>query len=147
MLRHFPELDLFPTAEDRRRANRRATLRLVGRPRWLLAAAAAIVLALTLTFALRWGVSSLGLPISRTTSNLILAVPVAIGCSLFGVWLMRRELSRRLRLELLDRGVPVCVRCGYDLLGVPGPGCPECGRAIDDDVQQMLESGTQTPTD
>lgn len=41
--------------------------------------------------------------------------------------LYRDLLRRRLREELIARGLPLCLPCGYDLRGTPGRRCPECG--------------------
>ena len=39
--------------------------------------------------------------------------------------------TRRFRIALNKRGVPVCVECGYSLHGLnrAAPSCPECGAA------------------
>lgn len=39
-------------------------------------------------------------------------------------------LRRQARKELNRWGVPVCIRCGYDLRGNDSPRCPECGKAV-----------------
>lgn len=124
---------------------RRAAFKVIGRPRWIVAAAAAVGLSLVLTLVLRRALGSLGLPISQTTLNLILAFPVTIGCALFGVWILSRQYSKLLRQELLDCGVPICVHCGYHLIGMPGPNCPECGRPFDEHVRRILKLDTSPP--
>jgi rubrerythrin len=50
-----------------------------------------------------------------------------------------------LREELLDRGVPICVPCGYTLIGLTGPSCPECGKPFGARVQEILD--TDAPAD
>ena len=53
----------------------------------------------------------------------------------FAVWLLltlsvivvlRRQVKRA---RLQDAGL--CVRCGYNLTGLPEPRCPECGEAFE----------------
>lgn len=41
-------------------------------------------------------------------------------------WL-RPMLRRNLRQQLTDRGVAICLHCGYDLRGLTSDYCPECG--------------------
>lgn len=55
-------------------------------------------------------------------------------------WLHRSGVAAQLRTKLLACGVPVCMKCGYLLRGLPlDPGrCPECGRAFDEPVQAIL---------
>jgi len=38
-----------------------------------------------------------------------------------------RRIRRALRRELLKRGTPVCLYCGYDTRNLPENRCPECG--------------------
>lgn len=47
------------------------------------------------------------------------------------LYLFRRVARRQLRLYLNARGIRVCMGCGYNLRGVAGPRCPECGRAYE----------------
>jgi hypothetical protein len=144
-LRRHPELALFPSEQHGRKAMRRAARKLVGRPAHLVAAVAAAALSVTSTLVLRKLVASLGLPISQLTRDLILAVPVIIVCCVLGLWLLNRHISKLLRYELLDCGVPICVRCGYHLIGLAGPNCPECGRPFDAHVRRILETDKSQP--
>ncbi len=139
-LRSFPELDYFPTNEQARQALRRVRFRILLQRQFYISALAAIVLCLVLTILLRSVLSGFRLPISYLTLKLILVLPVAIPCSLFGVWLMNRHTQRMLRHELLDRGVPICISCGYALIGTTGPNCPECGKPFDERVQQIIDN-------
>ncbi len=41
--------------------------------------------------------------------------------------LLRRAIHRTLRKYLCERGLTVCMRCGYDLRGQREQRCPECG--------------------
>ncbi len=53
----------------------------------------------------------------------------------FGVaavaWFWRRRCRRFLRERLIAQGIPICLRCGYDLRGQTEPRCPECGTPFD----------------
>ena len=46
-------------------------------------------------------------------------------------WFWRRECRRYLREQLVACGVPICIKCGYDLRGQIEPRCPECGTPCD----------------
>ncbi len=46
-------------------------------------------------------------------------------------WFWRRRVRRFLRERLLALGVPICLKCGYDLRGQTTPRCPECGTPFD----------------
>jgi predicted RNA-binding Zn-ribbon protein involved in translation (DUF1610 family) len=61
------------------------------------------------------------------------AVPAMSGAMVCTAWInsTRRHMQRRLREVLCEQGIPVCVRCGYQLDGLSAPRCPECGRAFD----------------
>ncbi len=139
-LKGHAELDLFPTDEQRQIALRRTATRVMFKRPHFIAAGAAIVTSLVTTLALRDLVGNWGLPISQTMINLILMFPVIIPCALFGVWLLSRYVPKLLRHELLDCGVPICVPCGYPLIGLPGPNCPECGRPFDEKVREILDT-------
>ncbi len=137
-LGNHPELELFPTDEQRRLALRHTASKIIGKRPFFIGWGAAAGTCLVITLVLRKFVGGLGLPISQTMINLILMFPVMIPCALFGVWLMSWHVPKLLRNELLDCGVPICVPCGYALIGAPGLNCPECGRPFDEQVQRIL---------
>lgn len=43
-------------------------------------------------------------------------------------WLWRGRFRRYLRQQLVSRGIPICLKCGYDLRASK-KRCPECGTA------------------
>jgi len=138
--RGHPELEFFPTEQHRREASRRVMSKIFFRRPFFVSVATAAGLSLVVTLGLRAVVSRLGLPISQTMISLIVMFPVVIPCVLFGSWLLIRHVPKLLRCELLDCGVPICVRCGYPLIGSPGPNCPECGRPFDAKVREILDT-------
>ena len=47
-------------------------------------------------------------------------------------WLvLRKRRPSELRHYLRERGIPVCLHCGYSLRGLTEPRCPECGREFE----------------
>ncbi len=44
---------------------------------------------------------------------------------------LRKPFQRTLREALQRKGVPICLKCGYDLRGQTEPRCPECGTPFD----------------
>ncbi|MBN1347708.1 MAG: hypothetical protein JXQ73_33785 [Phycisphaerae bacterium] len=64
-------------------------------------------------------------------------MPPAVGGALAGflgamwpffmVLVLRSKVRVSLRRQLVERGIPICIRCGYDLRGQTEPRCPECG--------------------
>ncbi len=42
-------------------------------------------------------------------------------------WYWRHRYRRFLRKRLNAAGIPICIKCGYDLTGNESGACPECG--------------------
>jgi hypothetical protein len=131
----YPELDRFDSREEAQRVLRTWQKSMMRKPQfWLTllgyAATVPIVLVLLLHTLERW----IDIPASVYGG---LAGGVVGGSTMVMVrWLWRGRCRRFLRQELVARGVPVCLKCGYDLRGLSGPRCPECGRPFD-----AVESG------
>lgn len=72
--------------------------------------------------------------------NLLIWLATAAAFALTLRWLHRWGTAGQLRTKLLASGVPVCMKCGYLLRGLPlDPGrCPECGRTFDEPVRAIL---------
>lgn len=143
-LRGHPELELFPTEQQRRRALRRVVSRFLWRPAFWWAVAKTTAFAVLLAFVVFAFITSLrrwySYPISAALPWAVVPVVLVIGIAVFfGNRRLRRCVPELLRQELLDCGVPICVACGYPLFGLPGPNCPECGTPFNEQARQILE--------
>ena len=57
---------------------------------------------------------------------------ICVTASLLGIQLFwRKPLRAYIRRELNQRGIPVCLHCGYNLTGLPELRCPECGQPFE----------------
>lgn len=120
--RVYPELRLFRNRTERRVAWRKAA----GGLPWRVEGAAGLVICCWLAFLgyspfLDWiepYPSGVELGILGVSSFIPLAIVIPI---------VRAPIRRRLRRELIDIGIHVCVQCCYDLRSLPEPRCPECG--------------------
>lgn len=69
--------------------------------------------------------------VQRTGSSLAMAgIALLLGTTLLiteNRFLLRPRIQRCLREQLVARGVPICLACGYDLRGQTIPRCSECG--------------------
>src|SRR5262245_15406984 len=121
----FPELELFEDRQQRREAMARARQMVfdqVGRKpsyvRYLLTWMAVLGLLISvLCFFGRPRMWAFGL------------IPlVAGGAGALAVeYIFRQQIREHLRRQLNDRGIRVCMRCGYNLAGNASGRCPECG--------------------
>jgi len=71
--------------------------------------------------------------------NNTLVIVATIACYLSAGWTLRyvdRYLAWRTNIELQRKRnnallvATRCVRCAYDVRGLPGPCCPECGEVL-----------------
>lgn len=62
----------------------------------------------------------------------LLMMPVCV-VGVYQWHLIRIRGQLRIYLEQVARSqpLPMCLNCGYNLHGLPGPRCPECGARID----------------
>lgn len=128
----YPELARFETEQERDRALG-AVGAIYGR-RWWYPVSIIIALGggLGLGILAAEGLQRLGL-LNFVPGPLVRAVVVlgglAAGVIILGR-LYRTRNRRELRRILVERGVAICVACGYDLTGNVRKRCPECGVAV-----------------
>ncbi len=134
-LRWCPELALFPEGEARRLAVKRASTL-----RKKLGRLAALIVAAALAGALsHYVIASLGGSVSAFLQRLGPALRGGLVGGVLGVlfgggfalW-WRPTFRQSLREQLVEAGIAVCLKCGYDLRGQTEPRCPECGTTFDE---------------
>jgi hypothetical protein len=118
----FPELDLFDDTSERLEAYRRARSSVVGQRSRALVLVALILATAFILAMLMVGFQSLAIWVGPFVSGVSGAIGLAAANYLF-----RRPIQEHLRAQLNARGIPVCVRCGYNLRGNVTGRCPECG--------------------
>ena len=120
----FPELGRFESTNQQRDAWNRAELAVMRRY-WIVGILA--------TVAIFW------LLVGDVTDRLPNSIGVVIRASLIVlsalIWTVlalafRKTVQRSLREQLADHGIPICIKCGYDLRGSK-ERCPECGEAFE----------------
>ncbi len=145
----YPEIALFDTNEERKVAMRRAhpmKLRGSGRSGWVNPGrvwVSSLIVFLTMT-ALLFGVDdqlvALHPVVARIGKVLVFMLGIATA-----MWVLRPLVRRSLREQLVAKGVPICVACGYDLRGQIEPRCPECGSAFDVKFLNHFEGESEKP--
>ncbi|MHC4219655.1 MAG: hypothetical protein ACYSU7_14525 [Planctomycetota bacterium] len=132
--RAFPELNLLDSARERRKVSRTAHLSVMRtRSFWLSWFGAAVTAVSGVVFTVVVFIPWLRQYVSLPDWLVKIVMAFLITGIAAGGWqfTLRRPIRRRIREELLARGIPVCLACGYSLRGQTGPRCPECGRAFD----------------
>jgi hypothetical protein len=66
---------------------------------------------------------------SGVVIDFVLPFAAALIAAIYAILLIRRRITLDLRKQLVARGLPTCVRCGYDLTGNVSGVCSECGTA------------------
>jgi hypothetical protein len=129
---YFPELQLLDAKESRKKSLLQA------RPKsrsWLWVVFGLVfidtLIMLTDNFR-RLGVASWG---ARLALAALCGAPLMGAAHLLEIVLefvfCRRRIRQRLRVVLVQEGIPICLACGYDLRGPTEPRCPECGQPFD----------------
>lgn len=127
LCRLLPELQRFPTDEERRSALLSAA-KVVNWNRvvWtaLLVCAGLILCGMFVLPSIYFAYKTWFMAISLLV--LSLACPV-------GLWASKIGLQNQLRRALRDQGIPICLECGYNLYGTHSGVCPECGLPVDNE--------------
>jgi len=135
----LPELERFPTDLQKEEALRtaksqRPTLLLASVFLVLVLATVGVMLYLTTTF----------LPpgrVSEFVGQMICQLLISLIMAYMGIRLWVTPIRRSLRRTLVNRGVPICIPCGYDLRGQDKAACPECGAPFDPKLLDRSDAG------
>ena len=121
----FPELERFPDANARWQAWRAVRSHAWSPPDWLLRIGGGGVIGVVVILTVM-ALSGMSKRVFQDIGLLMLGGGTAaylVVCLVVARSVMRRSLRRL----LVDCGIPVCIRCGYDLMGNVSGKCPECG--------------------
>jgi hypothetical protein len=121
----IPELQYFTTVFDQQDALLKARSDPMVQARTKRLQTIAWVVIFTACIAPQLYPNSLGNPLWLTCGLVLMIVVTLIPVQHY--WL-QAPLCRNLRRQLIERGVPICLACGYDLRGQMTPRCPECGQ-------------------
>ena len=122
----YPELQWLEDRADRAAVFRAAQRRLFINPwGWLIGGPLTVGFVLGVHHARLWALGHTPVP-AWTLFVLALAVLVAYVYTV-STFVFVRLLRRHIRAMVRDRGVPLCPGCGYNLHGLSGGRCPECG--------------------
>ena len=121
--RVFPEVRRFHSRDEANKVLGRGEKRLWTRPKYWIAAIGGCVPGMIV-----WNTSVL----SFWHLDSILGPMATIAGPFVGIFLIcGPEWRRYLRQELNARGIPICMKCGYDLTGNESGTCPECGEKVE----------------
>jgi hypothetical protein len=137
--RLYPEWRYLQSREERREVKR-----LFGKRPRVFIQTMALVIPMALAVALMSAVVTRWLTwfgLSIQLASVINALFWAVAGGLSTVYLFHRPYIRFLRQYLQDQGVPICLKCGYDLKGQIESRCSECGQEFD---PKLLRTGDQT---
>lgn len=127
--RYYPELARFPTEAEVREVRSKWYRMMYRRPGFWVAligyaVLAALVLAAIFIALRRW------VQVPPAVVGAVVGSVVGGTCIIAVTGIYRHRFRRFLRRELLARGVPICLYCGYDLTGNTSRRCPECGKSV-----------------
>lgn len=129
------ELSLFDTQEDRNRARLHVWRILFRSWRywWLcflttatMVASMAAPLIFSPSLRIAFGRQN---AIAERLAIFVYFIGLALSFTIIGMLPLRRMILRQLRTHMNERGIVVCIGCGYDLRGSISARCPECGEA------------------
>ncbi|MFG0251832.1 MAG: hypothetical protein ACF8NJ_03045 [Phycisphaerales bacterium JB038] len=128
----WPEMRLFETPQDAMRAARQEQSRLSV----LVAALYGLLLAAVFTIPSQlWPAFNFASGFF-TVAGMLAVLVCGMGTM---VLFLKLHMRPKLRESLINRGIPICRRCGYRLHGVESRVCPECGSPIGATVRAILQ--------
>ena len=127
----YPELRLLDTDAERKRLLRDAQRRMKHKGWYVAAFFVGIIVIVRLPSFVELLVGTYLPPFLRWPLSLFdgCLKGAVLGLALQRLWY--KPLRDRVRRELIARGIPVCLHCGYSLTGLSEPRCPECGTSFD----------------
>lgn len=129
-VRIYPELERCEDAFIRKRALESAQHRLYTSAQVITAMCLLYSLVIISYVVLFTSTTVMSSPIYRYGIMAFGFLSAPLGSFVIPIRLFRQRGRRFLREELHKRGIPICVRCGYNLTGCLSDRCPECGGVI-----------------
>lgn len=138
-LARMPELELFETEAQRKRALSEIGEEISRTWSWahLIAVAIIVVSVFTAGQVTGWVCAQLGISgIKLWVKLVVMGLTLIVSLRAMHRWGAREDLRRK----LLEYGIPVCMKCGYSLRGLSLAigRCPECGADFDGRVGAIL---------
>jgi len=140
-IKHFPELLLVKDREEQKSIMRSATKKCGNNPRvvggvllFALLGSAILFSAKPIQFVIN--------PFLGDFATELLVKVVSLNVALYVSFFLMIEptIRKKIREELVLRGIPICVACGYCLRGLSVARCPECGAPF---TSEEKEGGTR----
>jgi hypothetical protein len=121
----YPEMDRFATQEEAILATRDAALKArFGSFRYFIKYQLAVLVfgpaLMFFLFLVSWDIRL----------RIVFAAACILLAAIWEIAVARKPIRHSLRGHLIKIGVPVCLKCGYDLKGNVSGICPECGEGI-----------------
>lgn len=131
--RGLPELDLLPDDAARNRVLAEVERSMMPRSlKDVVGFLVAVALFLSVPGAVAYLVSRHALPPMGAWNDRILIAITIVGYTAVVYVALRRDMPKLLRKRLNEMGIPVCMRCGFDLRAASATArtCTECGGAL-----------------
>lgn len=139
----YPELTRFTTREEEIAAYVKASQQagLPMRNTWPVRHALIVWISVVVLWSAALGVCAFTFPSPSFLVGVAIFV-CSVGIVTGIVLRFRNPIRRELRRILVDKGVPICIACGYDLRALPPGRCPECGAPPELELETTENSGT-----
>ncbi|UCC32452.1 MAG: hypothetical protein JSU86_09255 [Phycisphaerales bacterium] len=126
----IPELARVEPGAARRRLRRRAFFCALDNWGWLIYLLIFVIIYVVFEVVATECCSWLGVAYRRWVRAATRGLANGVGF-LLALWVLRIRMRGSVRRQLIQRGLPTCLACGYNLTGNVSGVCPECGREIE----------------